>query len=83
MLNWLQSESRNYIPAFELNVMGVENMNKMTIQIFLEHRDNWQDGDKRWERHNKFLIKLKDVLDELKISYKYPVQPVRLIDREP
>jgi hypothetical protein len=83
MLNWLQSESRNYIPAFELNVMGVENMNKMTIQIFLEHRDNWQDGEKRWERHNKFLIKLKDVLDELKISYKYPVQPVRLIDREP
>jgi hypothetical protein len=81
MTDWLHTESRNFIPTFELNIVGIENMNKMIINIFMEHRDNWQDGEKRFDRHNRYMTKLKDVLDELKITYQYPVQPVKLINK--
>jgi hypothetical protein len=55
----------------------IENMNKIKIQLLLEHRSNWQDMEKRWIRRAKFMFWLKDALGELGIHYSYPVQPVK------
>lgn len=57
----------------------IENMNKLKLQIFLEHKGNWQDSEVRWARHNKFYFFLHQVLLECGVKYRYPVQRVQLV----
>lgn len=50
---WLHAESREFVPRMELQPCEIENINKIKIQLYLEHRFNWQDGERRWARRNK------------------------------
>lgn len=58
--------------------MQIRKLNTLGLMIFVEHRSNWQNGDVRWSRHNKFLYFLKDTLIDLGISFHYPEQHVQL-----
>lgn len=73
--DWLASESRDFSPTMKILPYEIENMNKIKIQLLLEHRSNWQEMEKRWARRSKFLLWLKDTLVDIGISYTYPVQP--------
>ena len=70
------------MPRMELMPYEVENMNKLKIQMFLEHKGNWQDGETRWTRHNKFYYFLHQALLDVGIGYHYPVQRVQLLNEE-
>lgn len=53
---WLHAESREFVPRMELQPYEIENTNKLKIQLFLEHRFNWQDGEKRFLRRSRVGI---------------------------
>eukprot|EP00124_Ichthyophonus_hoferi_P005559 Ihof_evm1s838 gene=Ihof_evmTU1s838 len=47
---------------------------KCQLSIWVQHRDNFQDGTVRWRRWNKLCIFCKGTADELDITYKEPKQ---------
>lgn len=78
LVEWLQAESKEFNPKMELQPYEIENTQKLKIQLYLEHRSNWQMGDKRWARRNKFYYFLKLLIEELEIAYVPVKQTVQL-----
>lgn len=72
--------SNDFAPILDFRFVQIENLNSISIQIYLEHNSNWQDESKKGERHNKFGFHLKKVLENLDIVYKYPKQMIKIHD---
>lgn len=70
---FLQSENREFNTNVNLHVQEVENTNRFKLMLFLDHKSNWQDMLKRWNRRTKFYLALKDALTELQIRYTLPL----------
>ncbi|ORZ35632.1 Mechanosensitive ion channel-domain-containing protein [Catenaria anguillulae PL171] len=56
-----------------VQVAEIENVNRVRINMFLEHRSNWQDMRKRFQRRNRFMVALKAALTDLKVQYAMPM----------
>jgi len=78
--SWLDSNSRDFVPGnLEIQLRSVENSSRMTLTMGIEHRGNWQDLGRRWERRTRFMYALKEIIDTLGIVYTLPVQKVELL----
>ncbi|KAL7748728.1 hypothetical protein RI367_005882 [Sorochytrium milnesiophthora] len=73
-LNSFTSSEREFSPTLHLHINEIENTNRLRILMWLEHKSNWQDMVKRWNRRTKFMIELKSALTDLKIRYSLPLQ---------
>ncbi|RUP47739.1 hypothetical protein BC936DRAFT_145383 [Jimgerdemannia flammicorona] len=76
---WLQTESREFVPNLDINVLQIDDTNKITLNMFIEHKGNWQEGGKRWTRRTKFMFALKDIITDLGICYYPPIQKVQYL----
>ncbi|KAJ3050973.1 hypothetical protein HK097_008066, partial [Rhizophlyctis rosea] len=72
MLEFVQSESREFQPTCDIHINGIEELNKMNCTVSLKHKGNWQDGSKRMNRRTRFFFALKRNIEELGITYTRP-----------
>lgn len=71
---WVNSESRDFAPGFDMRVTDIIDVNQIILTFWLPHKGNWQDLGKRFKRRTKFMIAVKDILTELNIKYELPAQ---------
>ncbi|KAF9039670.1 hypothetical protein BDZ89DRAFT_945114 [Hymenopellis radicata] len=69
--------------GMDLNIDKMEFQNAIHLIVAMEHRPNWQDWGGRWARRTKFMRNLKTILEDLKVRYTLPVQPVILQQKTP
>ncbi|KAI8143932.1 Mechanosensitive ion channel-domain-containing protein [Fennellomyces sp. T-0311] len=74
LTEWVDSESRDYAPGFDVRVTDIIDVNQIILTMWLPHKGNWQDLGKRFQRRTKFMIAVKDILTELNIRYELPAQ---------
>lgn len=58
---------------------SVRNMNCISLIIAVEHKGNWQDWLGRWLRRTKFMRYMRDLAQELGLTYNPPQQPISFI----
>lgn len=76
LLEWIQSQSRDFGPGFDLRVKDILDMNQVILNAWLPHKGNWVELDKRFQRKTRFLLALKAILTELEIKYELPAQRI-------
>ncbi|KAI8373457.1 hypothetical protein EDC96DRAFT_476755 [Choanephora cucurbitarum] len=77
MVKWANNYPKLYTPnSTGVNIINLENLNRITLTFYFEHTNNFQDLGGRWLRHNNFMMELKDELQRLCITYSKPDQPV-------
>ncbi|KAI7888946.1 Mechanosensitive ion channel-domain-containing protein [Mucor mucedo] len=76
LLEWVQSQSRDFGPGFDLRVKDIIDMNQVILNAWLPHKGNWVELDKRFQRKTRFLLALKSILTELDIKYELPAQRI-------
>lgn len=77
---FLVQEARDFVPGIELIPVEIDRVNRMRIQMYLEHRANFQDGGKKMQRRAKFYFYLKEQLEKMQITYRPITQQVRIAE---
>lgn len=77
MAKWCNQFPKLYTKdSCDVNILTLENLNRITLQFYFEHTKNWQEAGGRWLRHNDFMLEIKDELQRLEITYSKPEQPI-------
>lgn len=76
LLEWVQSQSRDFGPGFDLRVTDIKDMNQVILSVWLPHKGNWIDLGKRFQRKTRFMLALKAILTDLDIKYELPAQRI-------
>lgn len=74
--DFLAANSRDFMPGFNIKINEIVQLNTLNLLLYIEHKSNWQDGGKRWERRTRFMYALKDALQDLDIKYSLPTQTI-------
>ena len=74
--------SRDFVPKLTINLDSIDNTNRLTLTMFIEHRSNWQDGGCRWARRTKFMMALKEIITDLDLRYFLPPQRVEYLSKD-
>ncbi len=80
MTEFVTGERLQFLPKMELHPFEIDSVNKIKIQIYIEHRNNWQDGDRRSANRSKFILTLREHLLDLGITYKRLPEVVQLVE---
>lgn len=76
LLEWVQSQPRDFGPGFDLRVIDILDMNQVILKVWLPHKGNWVELGKRFQRKTRFMLALKSILTELGIKYELPAQRI-------
>jgi hypothetical protein len=71
---WLSGNTRDFGPGFDLRLVDIVDVNQLILNVWLPHKGNWQEIGPRFRRKTRFLLALKDILQELHIQYHLPTQ---------
>ncbi|EGF80674.1 hypothetical protein BATDEDRAFT_88006 [Batrachochytrium dendrobatidis JAM81] len=80
MIQFVKSESREFLPSCDMFIHDFENTNRLRCSFNIKYRGNWQDPTKRWSRRNAFMFTLKHHLKDLEVTYAMPPIPLKMID---
>lgn len=53
MLQFVESNSRDYAGELEIEVMDAKGLDKLLLQVVIKHKSNWQNDALRAHRRNK------------------------------
>ena len=53
MLRFVESNSRDYAPDLEIEIIDAKGLDKLLLQIVIKHKSNWQNDALRAHRRNK------------------------------
>lgn len=67
---YIENKKEHWYPDPMIVVKDVENMNKLTIAVWLQHRMNHQDMGERWMRRASLVEEMVKVFRELDIEYR-------------
>ncbi|KAK2612564.1 hypothetical protein QQS21_001502 [Conoideocrella luteorostrata] len=59
--------SRDFKPDFTIGVGGVNNLDKLTLEISIQHKSNWHNGIVRATRRSKFMCALALALKKVPV----------------
>jgi small-conductance mechanosensitive channel len=76
LVEWVESQSRDFGPGFDLRVTDILDMNQVIMTVWLPHKGNWMDLPKRFHRKTRFMMALKTILTDLGIKYELPTQRI-------
>lgn len=79
---FLRSNPNLFTEFFYFNYHHLEDCNKLTLRIFIQYVENWQQYEKYLERRGFFLSFLNRCLIELNIRYRPLVQPLYFVDNQ-
>lgn len=67
MLEFLQSERRDFQPKIDITVQDIPGQAKMSLSAAINFKSNWQNGALKSQRRNKWICALKVAMAELQI----------------
>ncbi|PPQ98611.1 hypothetical protein CVT24_003944 [Panaeolus cyanescens] len=67
MLQFVETERRDYQPSFDVKVKDFPDQAKMTLSADIKYKSNGQQAALKAKRRNKWICALKTILGELKI----------------
>ena len=53
LAEWVNSESREFAPGFDVRVTDIIDVNQIILTMWLPHKGNWQDLGRRFQRRTK------------------------------
>lgn len=59
--------SRDFKPEFTIGVVSVNNLDKLTLEMSIQHKSNWHNGIVRATRRSKFMCALALALKQIPI----------------
>ncbi|KAI7737113.1 hypothetical protein M8C21_007422, partial [Ambrosia artemisiifolia] len=68
--SYIENKSDHWYPAPMIIVRDVEDMNRLKISIWLNHRMNFQDMGERWQRRALLVEEMIKIFRELDIEYR-------------
>lgn len=72
MLEFIQKESRDFQPSFEITISDFATLSKMNISLSIKHKANWQNDALRAQRRNKWMCALALAIKKLDIVASGP-----------
>lgn len=75
ILGWLKENQRDYVPVIFIKGFKVIDNEHMHVDITLSHRSNFNDMTKKDFRSRKFVLQLKQLIEELSIQLSPPIAP--------
>lgn len=76
MKAFVQENKRDYL-SVDMSLREIDCINKLTLSFWLSYKGNFQDGGRFARRRANFLRRLHTVMQELKIQYTLPMQPMQ------
>eukprot|EP01135_Chromosphaera_perkinsii_P001891 Nk52_evm40s212 gene=Nk52_evmTU40s212 len=76
--NYLEDHELDWYPKFDFVILRIENSNKICCELWLRQRRNFQQMGLRYLKRSQFLLVLKDILEDLEVSYTPLEQNVKL-----
>ncbi|GAA5946137.1 hypothetical protein JCM3765_000131 [Sporobolomyces pararoseus] len=67
MLEFLESEKRDFIPSIDISIKDFEGQGKLTLSALINYKTSWQNGALKTQRRNKWICALKVAMAELQI----------------
>lgn len=67
MVTWLEHEGRDFRPGLNISISSVGDQSKMTISMGIRYKSNWQDGNLKARRRNRWICTLVVFMRELEI----------------
>ncbi|KAG0243679.1 hypothetical protein BGW41_001552 [Actinomortierella wolfii] len=67
MREFLARETKEFLPDMEIQIQELDL--RLKISMVIEHKGNWQDSGRRWNRRTKFHFALKEAMEDLGIKY--------------
>lgn len=67
---YIESKTEHWYPNPMIVVRDVDDMNRLKISMWLQHRMNHQDMGERWVRRAALVEEMVKVLRELDIEYR-------------
>ncbi|CAI0387673.1 unnamed protein product [Linum tenue] len=74
---YLESKPQYWRPAHSVLVLGIEDMNKMHMGLYISHTMNFQSGE-RGGRISDLMVEMKKIFEEVGIKYHLPPQEVHV-----
>ncbi|KAJ7513409.1 hypothetical protein O6H91_24G005900 [Diphasiastrum complanatum] len=75
---YIESKPNHWYSNHIMVVREIENMNKMTMSLWLQHTMNHQDSGEKWIRRSDLILEMKKYFQELGIEYQLLPQDVRV-----
>ncbi|KAI7897809.1 Mechanosensitive ion channel-domain-containing protein [Cokeromyces recurvatus] len=73
---WVLTQHRDFGAGLDVRVQDIIDVNQLILNIWLPHKGNWQELGKRFKRKTRFMLALKDILNDLNIRYELPTQKI-------
>ncbi|KAI9294700.1 hypothetical protein K502DRAFT_330497 [Neoconidiobolus thromboides FSU 785] len=73
----VDEEPREFFDDPLVALSEIVDSNKLNMFIWLEHKGNWQDGGRRWARKTRFMLALKEICQDLGLTYSLLPQKVQ------
>lgn len=79
---FVRADRTDFTDLSRVNFDAVESCNRLHLNVIAQYTGNWQDLDKQLAFRTRFLMFIKQTLEDLSISYLPPVQRVSLVNRD-
>jgi hypothetical protein len=79
MQSFVETNNRDYVSA-DMSIKEVESSNKVKGSFWLQYKGNFQDGGRYVRRKTAFIRALKVAMNDLKMEYMLPAQPIKRLD---
>ncbi|PRQ46935.1 putative mechanosensitive ion channel MscS [Rosa chinensis] len=75
---YLESKPQHWRPAHSVAVKEIEDVNKMTMALYISHTINFQNYGDKTSRRTDLILELKKIFEELNIKYHLLPQEIYL-----
>ncbi|GFP88073.1 mechanosensitive ion channel protein 10 [Phtheirospermum japonicum] len=76
---YLENNPQHWHSNHSVVVMEIENMNKIKMALYVDHRMNFQNYAEKSRRKTGLVLEMKRIFEELSIRYDRLPQEVRLV----
>ena len=78
MFRYLESKPQHWRPNHSVQIMEIEDVNKMKIVLYVNHTINFQNYGEKSSRRSDLVFEIKKMFEELGIKYHLLPQEVHL-----
>ena len=74
--DFFETNKAEFDPDFSFDLQRIEKSNKLCFTLLYQGHENWQEYLPRWHRRARLLLFLHNLLQEFRVEYSLPSQPV-------
>ncbi|WFD44582.1 hypothetical protein MPSI1_003250 [Malassezia psittaci] len=82
LTEFCQANDKKWGGGLELLYDSVRNMNSIGLIVAVQHKNNWQNWLARWNNRDEFMKHIKNLTQELGITYQPPTQPISFMPQQ-